>query len=69
MATIDGEVAVDRESFFTEIARALDFPAYFGRNWDAVYDCLTDPSLMPAEGCVIIFDGYSRFAAAPHRSR
>ncbi len=24
------------------IAKACDFPAYFGHNWDALWDCLTD---------------------------
>lgn len=40
--TIDGAVANSRERFFPALAAALSFPAYFGHNWDATYDCLTD---------------------------
>lgn len=61
---LDGHAAGRREGFFTEIARELHFPDYFGRNWDAVYDCLTDPSVLPAAGAAIVFDGFDRFADA-----
>ena len=40
--TIDGSAANSRECFFPALAAALHFPAYFGHNWDATYDCLTD---------------------------
>ena len=30
------------ESFHERIARELDLPEYYGRNLDALYDCLTD---------------------------
>lgn len=32
----------DREALFDALAEALSFPEYFGRNWDAVADCLSD---------------------------
>jgi Barstar (barnase inhibitor) len=41
---------------------ALDFPDYFGRNWDAVYDCLTDFNWLPAAGYVLVLDGFDKFA-------
>ena len=40
--TIDGAAANSRESFFAALAAELKFPGYFGYNWDATYDCLTD---------------------------
>jgi RNAse (barnase) inhibitor barstar len=41
-AVVDGRACRARATFFAEVARALDFPAYFGRNWDALWDCLRD---------------------------
>src|SRR3954465_4610196 len=62
IAVLDGELAGSREGFFTEIARELAFPGHFGRNWDAVYDCLTDLNWLPAEGYVLVFDGFGALA-------
>jgi RNAse (barnase) inhibitor barstar len=31
-----------RAGLFTELAARLRLPGYFGRNWDALADCLTD---------------------------
>lgn len=47
---------------FQGLARALRFPDYFGHNWDAVYDCLTDLTWLPADGYVLVLDGIDRFA-------
>lgn len=38
------------------IAAALEFPDWFGQNWDALEDCLTDLSWRQAAGHVIIFE-------------
>ncbi len=37
-------------------ARALRFPEWFGKNWDALNDCLTDLSWLDGKGWVIIFE-------------
>jgi len=39
---IRGRKARTTRSLFDEFAAALQFPDYFGENWDAFNDCLTD---------------------------
>ena len=39
------------------IADALSFPAWSGRNLDALYDCLTDLSWLPAGEHVLVWEG------------
>ena len=39
---LDGTKITSKESFLKEIAEALEFPDYFGHNWDALEDCLRD---------------------------
>jgi hypothetical protein len=39
------------------IARALAFPDWFGGNWDALEDSLSDLSWRPAKGRVLLLEG------------
>jgi len=46
-----------KEQLLRNIARALEFPDWFGENWDALEDCLTDLSWRNAGGYVLLFEG------------
>lgn len=37
-----GSMLTEVEKAHTYLAEELDFPDYYGRNLDALYDCLTD---------------------------
>jgi RNAse (barnase) inhibitor barstar len=39
---IDGSACVDEESLHTTLASALEFPDWYGRNWDALWDLMRD---------------------------
>jgi RNAse (barnase) inhibitor barstar len=46
------------------IGAALNFPSWYGRNLDALYDCLVDLSWQPAGEHVLIWTGYRELEAA-----
>ena len=39
---LNAEKLTDRKEAHEYIARMLDFPEYYGKNLDALHDCLTD---------------------------
>lgn len=50
---IDLAGCADKPGLMQRFADAFDFPPHFGRNWDALADCLVDLDWMPAEGYVL----------------
>ncbi|GLY53733.1 hypothetical protein Lesp01_73890 [Lentzea sp. NBRC 102530] len=44
----------EKAAAISAIARALDFPSWFGQNLDALYDSLTDLSWLPAGEYVLV---------------
>jgi RNAse (barnase) inhibitor barstar len=51
---VDGRRCRTKAALLDEFARALELPAHFGRNWDALEDCLNDLGWLPADGFVIV---------------
>ena len=41
-------------NLFAEFAQALEFPDYFGHNWDAMEECLADLEWLPAKGYILL---------------
>jgi len=54
---VDLRAASSKKPLLDIFARALAFPAWFGGNWDALEDCLSDLSWRKGEGCVILIEG------------
>ena len=48
------------EELFDECAAALQFPYYFGENWNALSDCLADLEWLDADAYIFVI------TAAPH---
>jgi hypothetical protein len=40
-----------------QIGQALHFPEWYGENWDALADCLTDLSWSDADGFILLLHG------------
>ncbi len=59
---LDGKKALGKEEFLEHIAKALHFPDYFGNNWDAFEDCLTDMSWQEAKGYIMLYQDFGVFA-------
>jgi hypothetical protein len=64
-ARLDGRAITSKADFLAAFAAALEFPAYFGRNWDALADSVRDLSWAPAErGYLVLYEDAGIFAAA-----
>jgi RNAse (barnase) inhibitor barstar len=46
----------DKDALLAAIAGTLEFPDWFGHNWDALADCLNDFDWRSAEGYVVLLE-------------
>lgn len=57
---VDLEGVGDKEGLMLAFLRGLGLTDHFGRNWDALYDVLTDPDARPARFALVLRD-YGHF--------
>jgi RNAse (barnase) inhibitor barstar len=55
VAVLDGRAITSAAELFEACAGALEFPEWFGRNFDALADCLGDLSWLPAPGYLLLW--------------
>ncbi len=51
--------AATKAELLAQFARALEFPGWVGRNWDALSDALQDLSWLPEGAHVVVWTGAS----------
>lgn len=56
LVRVDLKGVQDKQGLLNAIAAALKFPEWFGENWDALEDCLTDLSWLKARGYVLVLE-------------
>lgn len=62
---LDGMKIRSKQEFFSVAAEAMSFPDYFGHNWEAFADCVTDLSWIPKGiANVILYDHFDVFASS-----
>ncbi|MFE7070994.1 barstar family protein [Streptomyces sp. NPDC057620] len=66
VVTLDLDGVADKAGLMERCVRALELPEWFGRNWDALADSLTDPSVWPAaageRGLLVVVTGWRTYA-------
>ncbi|MFI0791493.1 barstar family protein [Micromonospora rubida] len=56
VARLDGAAMVDVDGVFEQFSDALRFPSYFGWNWPALSDCLSDLHWLSARRYLIMIE-------------
>jgi len=51
---VRGRKMLADQHLFDEVAAALQFPHYFGENWNALAECICDLSWLPAERYLLV---------------
>lgn len=59
---LDVSSVIDEEVLHTLLAKTFDFPGYYGKNWDAFFDCIMyDPEMRMPQ--VLEIEGFDSLAS------
>ena len=61
VAEISAKNIGTHSDLFSAIADAMNFPEYFGKNWDALEECLCDLEWISAKGYVLLIHRANQF--------
>lgn len=61
-AVIVPKSITDKKNLITFISEVLNFPLYFGKNWDALYDCLCDLTWLKEKKIIFIHNDIPLYA-------
>ncbi|QOV39642.1 barstar family protein [Streptomyces ferrugineus] len=68
VVTLDLDGVMDKAGLMDRCARDLELPDWFGRNWDALADSLSDRTVWPAgaveRGLVVVVRNWQPYAKA-----
>lgn len=59
---INGNDVATKAEFIQTSAKTMNFPDYFGNNWDAFSDCIDDLSWLSADGYILLYTQPDNFA-------
>lgn len=60
---IDGSKCKTKAQLFKQFAKQFQFPSYFGKNWDAFNDCMTDLEWLDASGYALYISHFELLLA------
>ncbi len=63
---INGKNVTSKAEFFQASAETMNFPDYFGYNWDAFNDCINDLSWFSAAGYILLYSQPDNLAQNDH---
>lgn len=63
LLTVEIAPHANKDQALLQIGKDLGFPAWYGANFDALFDCLTDADWQPATGHVIVVKGMAELRA------
>jgi hypothetical protein len=58
IARLEGSHCTTSNDLYKELKKAFELPDYFGKNLDALYDCLMDLEWIPKDHVVLIIDHF-----------